>query len=100
MYKARLSQWGISKNYSDKDYQICSVLNHYRQKSGKRSTAFMIHGHKRSLKDLHKYVKGRKMTEDDFLATALANFECKFDDHQQPEQYAHVRAYTPEPETD
>jgi hypothetical protein len=99
MYKARLSQWGISKNYSDKDYQICSVLNHYRQKSGKRSTAFMIHGHKRSLKDLHKYVKGRKMTEEDFLASALANVDCKSGDQQhQPEQYAHVRAYTPEPE--
>ncbi|EXJ58463.1 hypothetical protein A1O7_05888 [Cladophialophora yegresii CBS 114405] len=101
MYKARLSQWGISKNYSDKDYQICSVLNHYRQKSGKRSTAFMIHGHKRSLKDLHKYVKGRKMTEEDFLASALANVDCKGgDQHQQPEQYAHVRAYTPEPEVE
>ena len=99
MYKARLSQWGISKNYSDKDYQICSVLNHYRQKSGKRSTAFMIHGHKRSLKDLHKYVKGRKMTEDDFLASALANVDCKSED-QQPVQYAHVRAYTPEPEVE
>jgi tetratricopeptide (TPR) repeat protein len=97
MYKARLSQWGISKNYSDKDYQICSVLNHYRQKHGKRATAFMIHGHKRSLKDLHKYVKGRKMTEDDFLANALANVDCK-EDEPQPEQYAHVRAYTPEPE--
>ncbi|KAJ9606628.1 hypothetical protein H2200_008636 [Cladophialophora chaetospira] len=99
MYKARLSQWGISKNYSDKDYQICSVLNHYRQKSGKRSTAFMVHGHKRSLKDLHKYVKGRKMTEDDFLANALAHVDCKAGD-QQPEQYAHVRAYTPEPDAE
>ncbi|OCT51449.1 hypothetical protein CLCR_08076 [Cladophialophora carrionii] len=101
MYKARLSQWGISKNYSDKDYQICSVLNHHRQKSGKRSTAFMIHGHKRSLKDLHKYVKGRKMTEEDFLASALANVDCHGgDQQQQPEQYAHVRAYTPEPEVE
>ena len=99
MYKARLSQWGISKNYSDKDYQICSILNDYRQKSGKRSTAFMVHGHKRSLKDLHKYVKGRKMTEEDFLASALANVEGKSED-QQPEQYGHVRAYTPDPEAD
>ena len=99
MYKARLSQWGISKNYSDKDYQICSVLNHNRQKSGKRATAFIIHGHKRSLRDLHKYVKGRKMTEDEFLASALANVDCK-SESQQPEQYAHVRAYTPEPEGD
>ncbi|OAL35076.1 hypothetical protein AYO20_05553 [Fonsecaea nubica] len=94
MYKARLSQWGISKNYSDKDYQICAVLHHTRQKSGKRLTAFVIHGHKRSLKDLHKYIKGRKMTEEDFLASALANAD------QQQEQYPHVRAYTPEPETE
>ncbi|EHY59043.1 hypothetical protein HRR83_001687 [Exophiala dermatitidis] len=95
MYKARLSQWGFSKNYSDRDYQICAVLNHVRQKSGKRNTAFVIHGHKRSLKDLHKYIKGRKMSEDDFLASALKNIG--FNDHQQA-QNAHVRAYTPEPE--
>ncbi|EXJ66766.1 uncharacterized protein A1O5_09961 [Cladophialophora psammophila CBS 110553] len=100
MYKARLSQWGISKNYSDKDYQICAVLHHTRQKSGKRSTAFVIHGHKRSLKDLHKYIKGRKMTEEDFLATALANVKCSTAADQQQEQYAHVRAYTPEPEAE
>ncbi|OAP60464.1 hypothetical protein AYL99_05466 [Fonsecaea erecta] len=104
MYKARLSQWGISKNYSDKDYQICAVLHHTRQKSGKRSTAFVIHGHKRSLKDLHKYIKGRKMTEEDFLASALANVKCSTTttsaDHHEHEQYAHVRAYTPEPEAE
>ncbi|OQV09548.1 Clr5 domain-containing protein isoform 1 [Cladophialophora immunda] len=100
MYKARLSQWGISKNYSDKDYQICAVLHHTRQKSGKRSTAFVIHGHKRSLKDLNKYIKGRKMTEEDFLASALANVKCSTAADQQQEQYAHVRAYTPEPEAE
>ncbi|KIY01056.1 uncharacterized protein Z520_03722 [Fonsecaea multimorphosa CBS 102226] len=100
MYKARLSQWGITKNYSDKDYQICAVLHHTRQKSGKRSTAFVIHGHKRSLKDLHKYIKGRKMTEEDFLASALANVKCSSAADQQHEQYAHVRAYTPEPEAE
>lgn len=100
MYKARLSQWGISKNYSDKDYQICCVLNHHRQKSGKRSTAFMIHGHKRSLRDLHKYIKGRKMTEADFLNTALANIDGDHALDSQSEQYSHVRAYTPEPEAE
>lgn len=101
MYKARLSQWGISKNYSDKDYQICAVLHHTRQNNGKRATAFVIHGHKRSLKDLHKYIKGRKMTEDEFLAAALKNVHCNSEnDQQQEEQYAHVRAYTPEPEAE
>lgn len=98
MYKARLSQWGISKNYSDRDYQICAVLNHIRQTNGKGRTAFVIHGHKRSLKDLHKYIKGRKMSEDEFLASALKNID--YGDQQQQIQYAHVRAYTPEPEVE
>ncbi|KAK5384196.1 hypothetical protein LTR20_008664 [Exophiala xenobiotica] len=97
MYKARLAQWGFSKNYSDKDYQICAVLHHARQKSGKRRTAFVIHGHKRSVKDLHKYIKGRKMSEDAFLATALKNIHIdSLAEHEQA-QYAHVRAYTPPP---
>ncbi|EXJ80826.1 hypothetical protein A1O3_07110 [Capronia epimyces CBS 606.96] len=96
MYKARLSQWGFSKNYSDKDYQICAVLNHFRRNSGKASTAFVIHGHKRTLRDLHKYIKGRKMSEDEFLASALKNIDCS--DQQFQLQHAHVRAYTPEPE--
>ncbi len=39
------------------------------------------------------------MTEDDFLANALVNIDCKSED-QQPEQYAHVRAYTPEVDTE
>lgn len=102
MYKARLSQWGISKNYSDKDYQICAALHHYRENIGKRSTAFVIHGHKRSLRDLHKYIKGRKMTEDEFLAVALSNVDVNSmnESDRQQQQYAHVRAYTPEPETE
>ncbi|KAI1627802.1 hypothetical protein EDD37DRAFT_277000 [Exophiala viscosa] len=95
MYKARLAQWGFSKNYSDKDYQICAVLHHARQKSGKHRTAFIIHGHKRSAKDLHKYIKGRKMSEDAFLATALKNI--RLDSEQERDQFAHVRAYTPPP---
>ncbi|KAK4938541.1 hypothetical protein LTR10_021073 [Elasticomyces elasticus] len=95
MYKARLAQWGFSKNYSDKDYQICAVLHHARQKSGKHRTAFIIHGHKRSAKDLHKYIKGRKMSEDAFLATALKNI--RLDNEQERDQLAHVRAYTPPP---
>ncbi|EXJ90381.1 hypothetical protein A1O1_03482 [Capronia coronata CBS 617.96] len=99
MFKARLSQWGISKNYSDRDYQICAVLSHHRYKKGKASTAFMIHGHKRTLRDLHKYIKGRKMSEEDFLASALKTVDYR-DQQQPPVQYAHVRAYTPEPELD
>lgn len=101
MYKARLAQWGFSKNYSDRDYQICAVLHHIRLNSGKQATTFEIHGHKRSLKDLHKYIKGRKMSEDDFLATALKNVHCRSQEEQeQDQQYAHVRAFTPDPDVE
>lgn len=101
MYKARLSQWGFSKNYSDRDYQICSVLRQIRLDAGKPRTAFIVHGHLRSLKDLHKYIKGRRLTEEEFLTTALANISCRNQAEQENDpQYAHVRAYTPEPEND
>lgn len=97
MYKARLATWGFSKNYSDRDYQICAVLHHIRLNSGKQATTFEIHGHKRSLKDLHKYIKGRKMSEEEFLATALKNIHCRTQEEQeQDQQYAHVRSFTPE----
>lgn len=101
MYKARLAQWGFSKNYSDRDYQICVVLHHIRLNSGKQATTFEIHGHKRSLKDLHKYIKGRKMSEDAFLATALKNIHCRSQaEQEQDQQYAHVRAFTPDPDVE
>ncbi|KIV89467.1 hypothetical protein PV10_06864 [Exophiala mesophila] len=101
MYKARLSQWGFSKNYSDRDYQICAVLRQIRLDAGKPRTAFIVHGHQRSLKDLHKYIKGRRLTEDEFLATASANIVCRSQaDQENDPQYAHVRAYTPEADND
>ncbi|KAK5057549.1 hypothetical protein LTR84_011549 [Exophiala bonariae] len=97
MYKARLASWGFSKNYSDHDYQICAVLHYIRQNSGKQATAFEIHGRKRSLKDLHKYIKGKKMSEEEFLATALKTTHFRSQEEQERDpQYAHVRSLTPE----
>ena len=41
---------------------------------GKRYTAFVINGNNtRSVKDLRKYVKGRKLSDEKFLEIALAN---------------------------
>lgn len=65
----------------------------------------MIHGHRRILKDLHKYIKGRKMSQvsGEYLVTTLTNLHCdSLADQQQDEaqffhQHAHVRAYAPEP---
>ncbi|ETN46967.1 uncharacterized protein HMPREF1541_01157 [Cyphellophora europaea CBS 101466] len=91
MFKSRLHQWKFTKNSSDKEYQICAVLHKTRKDKGKFDSAFVINGNPRSLRDLRKYIKGRKMTEDEFLDAALESVNIsKLDDK--------VRAVTPEPE--
>jgi hypothetical protein len=95
MYKSRLSQWKFTKNSSDREYQICAVLHKIRKDKGKSRTAFLINGNQRSVKDLRKYVKGRKMTDEEFLAYSLSNIS-----ESQLHQEANVRAITPQPDSD
>ena len=67
MFKSRLSAWGINKNSNDHSYQLCAILHHVRRGMGKRNTAFVINGNNtRSVKDLRKYVKGRKLSDEKF----------------------------------
>ena len=95
MFKSRLSAWGFSKNSRDREYQICARLNKIRKQSGKPDSLFFINGNKRSLRDLRKYIKGRKMTEDEFLALA----EQHVSDEQLNEEQ-NVRAVTPSPDAE
>ena len=91
MYKSRLSAWKFSKNSSDKEYQICAVLHKIRRDSGKTHTSFVINDSNiRTMKDLLKYIKGRKMSFNDFYALAANSVtsEQLHDEHQ-------VRALTP-----
>jgi hypothetical protein len=96
MFKSRLNAWKFTKNSSDKEYQICAVLHKTRRDSGIQHTAFDINGNRRTLRDLFKYIKGRKMTVEDFYALAVANVtpdQLQGDGQQ-------VRAITPEPDED
>ncbi len=70
MFKSRLSTWGFSKNSRDREYQICARLHKIRRLNGKPDSQFIINGNRRSLRDLRKYIKGRKMTEEAFIALA------------------------------
>ena len=70
MFKSRLSAWGFSKNSRDREYQICARLHKIRRLNGKSESQFIINGNRRSLRDLRKYIKGRKMTEDAFIVLA------------------------------
>ena len=89
MFKSRLSAWGFSKNSRDKEYQICARLHKIRKLNGKSDSLFIINDNRRSLRDLRKYIKGRKMTEDAFIALAEESVpNSQLDDRS-------VRAITP-----
>ena len=95
MFKSRLSQWGFSKNSRDKEYQICARLHKIRKQNGKSDSLFVINGNQRTTRDLRKYIKGRKMSEDAFVALA--------EEHVTDEQLhddRNVRALTPPMEGD
>ncbi|KAK4949756.1 hypothetical protein LTR10_011598 [Elasticomyces elasticus] len=44
MYKARLAEWGFTKDYSDKSYQICAVLHHAPEHSKGKATQSLYCG--------------------------------------------------------
>ncbi|RMZ87296.1 hypothetical protein DV736_g5475, partial [Chaetothyriales sp. CBS 134916] len=94
MFKSRLSQWGYVKNSSDKEYQVAMLLLQDRKEAGKHDTRFVINGHIRSVKDLRKYIKGRKMTDEQF--TQLARQNEAVDELR--DVHGHVRCGTPDPE--
>jgi hypothetical protein len=87
MYKGRIRQWEFNKNIRGDDWSALAILHKIRKDSGKRSTAFIVHGKKKTVADLQRHIKSKNMSEDEFLAAAL--------DSAIP---AHVRCYTPDPE--
>ena len=89
MFKSRLSSWGFTKNSRDSEYQICARLHKIRKLNGKPESLFIINNNRRTVRDLRKYIKGRKMTEDAFIALAEENVSNEQLDER------HVRAITP-----
>jgi tetratricopeptide (TPR) repeat protein len=73
MFKTRLQQWGFLKKMRDIDWQAVAVLHKQRQKLGRKTSAFKVHGRKIKQADLKKYLKDRGISEEDLLAEAAAN---------------------------
>jgi tetratricopeptide (TPR) repeat protein len=87
MFKGRMRQWEFNKNIRAEDWAALAILHKTRKDSGKRSTGFLVHGKKKTVADLLRYIKSRNMTEEEFLAAA-SNSTIP----------AHVQSYSPDPE--
>jgi tetratricopeptide (TPR) repeat protein len=94
MFKTRLAQWGYLKKMRDVDWQAVAVLHKQRKKSGQKPSAFKVHSRKIKLADLRKYLKDRKISEEDLLAEATAN------DITSQNIPDHIRCFTPLATTD
>lgn len=73
MYKSRLHAWGFNKSSLDREYQVAIILHAHQKEAAKHDSTFIINGNMRTLNDLRKYIKGRKMSEEKFLAIAQQN---------------------------
>lgn len=70
MIKARLKEWGYLKNAKKEDWHFLAVLYYRRTQEGKTSTEFVVRGHRKTLRDLLRFVRNQSMTFDEFLAEA------------------------------
>src|SRR2546423_1382358 len=93
MFKTRLAQWGYLKKMRDIDWQAVAVL-HNERKTRQKASVFKVHGRKIKLADLKRYLKDRKISEDNLLAEAAAN------DITSQNIPDHIRCSTPLPATD
>jgi hypothetical protein len=72
MYKTRLKEWGYIKNARSCDWDAVAILHQTRKENGKKATEFFVHGKKRTVADLHAYIRSKNMSEDEFLTSAIA----------------------------
>lgn len=70
MIKARLKQWGYLKNAKKEDWHFLALLHYSRKDQGKSSTAFDVRGHRKTVKDLQRFIRNQGMTTDQFLLEA------------------------------
>jgi tetratricopeptide (TPR) repeat protein len=87
MFKGRIRQWEFNKNIRGEDWAALAILHKTRKDAGKRTTEFLVHGKRKTVADLLRYIKSRNMTEDEFLSAALNSAIP-----------AHVQCYSPDPE--
>lgn len=70
MIKARLKQWGYLKNAKKEDWHFLALLYQSRKGQGKQSTVFDVRGHRKTVKDLQRFIRNQGMTPDQFLSEA------------------------------
>lgn len=70
MIKARLKQWGFLKNAKRDDWLFLALLYENRRERGMRSTVFDVRGHRKTPKDLQRFIRNQNMTAEQFLAEA------------------------------
>lgn len=87
MVKGRIRQWGFRGKISGADWAAVARLHKTRKDAGKHSTEFLVHGKRKTVAGLLRYIKSRNMTEDEFLIEALSSVIP-----------AHVQCRSPEPE--
>jgi hypothetical protein len=87
MLKGRIRQWKFYKYICGADWAAVARLHKMRKDAGKRSTEFLVHGQRKTVADLLRYIKSRNMTEDEFLIGAFSSAIP-----------AHVQCRSPEPE--
>ena len=90
MYKTRLEKWGFHKKVRDVDWQAMALLYQEREWAGNSSSAFSVHGRRKTLHDLKKYMKTHHLSDDEIRSNAAAA------DLRVPD---YIRAYTPEADT-
>lgn len=70
MIKARLKQWGYLKNAKREDWYFLALLYQNRKDRGKQSTVFDVRGHRKTVKDLQRFIRNQGVTVDQFLRDA------------------------------
>ncbi|KAK5070020.1 hypothetical protein LTR64_001854 [Lithohypha guttulata] len=89
MIKARLKQWGYLKNAKKEDWHFLALLHQRRKERGKLSTVFDVRGHRKTVKDLQRFIRNQNMTVEQFLDEARDSTGGK----QIPE---YIQALTPD----
>lgn len=89
MIKARLKQWGYLKNAKREDWYYLAILLDRREVCGRTATEFVVRGHRKTVKDLKRFVRNQSMQYEEFLREARE----RVGDRPVPK---YIRAMTPD----
>lgn len=93
MIKARLAKWEYIKNAKKDDWGYLAVLHEHRKQLNK-PTAFEIRGHKKTVKDLQRFIRNQNSSPEQFVSQYLD--DVRAGTKQIPD---YIRAFTPDPDS-